>query len=246
MSTQSSPPNFRSAPPAVLVVEDDYAIRKYLRIALEAAGYRYLEAADAVTAMKQLASDAVGAIVLDLGLPDRDGIDLLREIRTTFSMPIIIISARGQERSKIEALDTGADDYLTKPLSTGELLARLRAVMRRKQEDSSADQVLASGPIIMDIVRHQVTLRGDPISLTPLEFKLLEVLVRHAGRVLTHRFLLREVWGSGYGDRTHYVRIYMNSLRRKLQTGEKGQSCISTEIGVGYRLRDDIEPRTGH
>lgn len=231
-----------SHPAAVLVVEDDYAIRKFLRIALESAGYRYLEAATAAAAAEQLGSQVIRSVVLDLGLPDRDGVDLLREIRTTFEMPIIIISARGQERSKIEALDAGADDYLTKPVSTGELLARLRAVMRRNPDESPAREVLSAGPVAIDLARHQAEFRGVPINLTPLEFRLLEVLVRNAGRVLTHRFLLREVWGTGYGDRTHYVRIYMNSLRRKLQSDDGTPSCISTEIGVGYRLRDDSDP----
>jgi len=226
---------------SVLVIEDDYAIRKFLRIILESNDYTCREVTTAAAAIDQLSPPNYAAIILDLGLPDRDGIDLLRELRQLCRTPVIVVSARGQESIKIDALDAGADDYLTKPFGAGELLARLRAVRRRQPTSESDNAVLSSGPIAIDVTRHEATLNGERLNLTPIEFKLLHAMLKNVGRVLTHQSLLREVWGPGYAGQKHYVRIYMNSLRRKLQSGPARRSYISTEVGIGYRLRDDMD-----
>jgi two-component system KDP operon response regulator KdpE len=241
MSEPKSIPLAEKGHRGILVVEDDYAIRRFLRISLVNSGYTYYEATTAAAAIPMLKTPDIAAVVLDLGLPDRDGVDLLRDIRVLHPAPVIVISARGQEHSKIEALDAGADDYLTKPFGYGELLARLRAVFRRQAPRRSGETIFTVGPIQVNIERHEATLHGEKLILTPREFKLLEVLIQRPGRVLTHRFLLREVWGAGHGDQTHYVRIYMNSLRHKLQRNDTEPSYISTEIGVGYRLRDELQ-----
>ncbi len=225
----------------ILVVEDDPAIRKFLRIALGAQGYDYVEAATAAQALGHFDGPLPEVIILDLGLPDGDGMDLLRYWRRISTRPVIIISARGQERGKVEALDAGADDYLTKPFGTGELLARMRAVLRRHTAATPERHEMATGNLRMNVERREVTIAGAAISLTPLEFKLLEVLMTNRGKVLTHRYLLRAVWGPGYASETHYVRVYMNSLRRKLHADASSPGYITTEVGVGYRLRDDPE-----
>ncbi len=221
----------------ILVIEDDPAIQRFLRISLEGQGYRIMEAATAAEGMRLFGQDSPDAVILDLGLPDRDGLSLLRDIRRISQQPIIIVSARGQERGKIDALDSGADDYLTKPFGVGELLARLRVVLRRAANSNAPDRgVLTAGDISMNLDSREVTVTGRVVHLTPHEFRLLFVLLRNAGKVMTHKQLLKETWGAGYGFETHYVRVYMNQLRKQLEPDQSQPKYIHTETGVGYRF----------
>jgi two-component system KDP operon response regulator KdpE len=227
-------------PPTVLVVEDEAQMRTFVSIALEAQGYRTLEAATAGDGI-QLARDLrPDLVLLDLGLPDADGSEVIRRIREWSRMPILIISARGQEESKVKALDEGADDYLTKPFGAAELMARIRVALRnaahtRKGADPGVVQL---GPDIrVDLDNRLVHVRGSEVHLTPIEFKLLATLIRHAGTVLTHRHLLTEVWGPEHGQQPQYVRVYMTALRHKLEKQPARPKYLLTEPGIGYRLR---------
>ena len=225
----------------ILVIEDDPSIRRFLCISLEGQGYRILEGATAAEGIRRFGEASPEAVILDLGLPDRDGSALIQEIRLISPAPIIIVSARGQERGKIDALDAGADDYLTKPFGAGELLARIRAALRRAANARQPlDGVLAAGDVTMNLDSREVSAGGRTLHLTPHEYRLLAVLLRNAGKVLTHKQLLSEVWGTGYGFETHYVRVYMNQLRKKLEVDPSNPRYIHTEIGVGYRF--DIRP----
>ena len=226
-----------SAGALILVIEDEPAIRRFLRIALEGQGYRVLEGATAAEGMRLFGHDVPEAIILDLGLPDRDGAALIKDFRQLSQLPIIIVSARGQERGKIDALDAGADDYLTKPFGVGELLARLRVALRRVSNSLQADRgVLAVGDISINLDSREVTAGGKIVHLTPHEYRLLSVLLRNAGKVMTHKQLLKETWGAGYAFETHYVRVYMNQLRKKLEPDQSLPKYIHTETGVGYRF----------
>jgi two-component system, OmpR family, KDP operon response regulator KdpE len=221
----------------VLVLDDEPAIRRYLRTALAAHGY---VVADAATGQDGLASAAVqrpDLVILDLGLPDLDGIEVTRRLREWSAVPIIILSVRGQERDKVAALDAGADDYLTKPFGVGELLARMRAALRRVA-GPDADPVFVQGALTVDLARRIVTVGGRVVTLTPTEYELLRVLIARAGRVLTHQQLLREVWGTGYEQDGHLLRVNISNLRRKLEPDMTRPQFIQTEPGVGYRLRD--------
>ncbi|MHB1767324.1 MAG: response regulator [Phycisphaerae bacterium] len=221
----------------ILVIEDEPPIRRFLRISLEGQAYRVLEAATAAEGLRLFGHDAPDAIILDLGLPDRDGLALIKDIRQLSPLPIIIVSARGQERGKIDALDAGADDYLTKPFGVGELLARLRVALRRTANPHQPDRgVLTVGDISMNLDSREVTANGKIIHLTPHEYRLLFILLRNAGKVMTHKQLLKETWGAGYGFETHYVRVYMNQLRKKLEPEESQPKYIHTETGIGYRF----------
>jgi two-component system KDP operon response regulator KdpE len=223
-----------------LVVEDDAQLRRYLRASLETHGYRVCEAATLADGHARAVQELPALILLDLGLPDGDGIDLVRKLREWSQTPIIVLSARGREEDKIAALDAGADDYLTKPFGAGELHARIRVALRhaRAGTGGSQDPVIAVGPIRIDQDRHEVTVAGAAVHLTPIEYKLLLLLARHAGKVLTHRQLLREVWGPNAVEHTHYVRVHMASLRRKVEKDPARPQWLLTEAGVGYRLRD--------
>ena len=226
-----------SAGALILVIEDEPPIRRFLRIALEGQGYRVLEGATAAEGMRQFGQDVPEAIILDLGLPDRDGVGLIKDFRQLSQLPIIIVSARGQEQGKIAALDAGADDYLTKPFGVGELLARLRVALRRASNSLQPDRgVLAVGDISINLDSRQVTVAGKVVHLTPHEYRLLSVLLRNAGKVMTHKQLLKETWGTGYAFETHYVRVYMNQLRKKLEPDQSLPKYIHTETGVGYRF----------
>jgi two-component system, OmpR family, KDP operon response regulator KdpE len=220
----------------ILVVDDELALRRFLRASLAANGYRCLEAETAEQGLAQTAAMNPDLILLDLGLPDRSGVEVTRCIREWSRIPIIVISARGQETDKIEALDAGADDYLTKPFSVGELLARIRAALRRVTPTDSGESRFAIGEIVVDLYRRRVTLSGEEVHLTPIEYKLLTVFIQHAGRVLTHRQLLGEVWGPNHGEQTHYLRVYMGQLRHKLEKNSARPRYFMTEPGVGYRL----------
>lgn len=220
----------------VLVVDDEPAIRRFLHVSLTAHGYVVLEAATGQAALAAVASHHPDVIVLDLGLPDVDGVDVTRMLREWTQIPVIILSVRGQEEVKIAALDAGADDYLTKPFGMGELLARLRAALRRSSQAVS-EPVFTSSELVVDLTRRLVTISSREVQLTPTEYDLLRVLVTHAGQVLTHRHLLREVWGAGYERETHILRVNISNLRRKIESDLARPHYILTEPGVGYRLR---------
>lgn len=229
--------------PRILVIDDEPPIRRYLKTTLEAQGYEVIEAATASEGEVLAASHRPEVILLDLGLPDRDGIELAQRLREFCSSPIIVISARGQEQDKIQALDAGADDYLTKPFGTGELMARIRVALRHNPKDRYLEQepLFELGNWRVDLLRREVSLSGTLIHLTPNEYRLLTTLIRHAGKVLTHRQLLKEVWGGVAGAQPHYLRVYMAQLRQKLEAEPARPQYLITEPGVGYRLR--VEPQ---
>jgi two-component system KDP operon response regulator KdpE len=220
----------------VLVVDDEPAIRRFLHVSLAAHGYVVSEASSGQAALAAAVAQRPDVIVLDLGLPDVDGIDVTRMLREWSRIPVIILSVRGQETDKIAALDAGADDYVTKPFGMGELLARLRAALRHAAH-VVADPVFADGGLVVDLTLRQVTLSGREVQLTPTEYDLLRVLIMHAGQVLTHRQLLREVWGAGYEQETHILRVNVSNLRRKIEPDPARPRYVLTEPGVGYRLR---------
>jgi two-component system, OmpR family, KDP operon response regulator KdpE len=229
------------ASPVVLLIEDEPHMRRFLSATLRANNYQVIEAATARTALAQVAGRNPELILLDLGLPDRDGLEVAREIRRTASTPVIVISARGREQDKVAALDLGVDDYLTKPFGVRELLARIRVALRRATRPlGGADPVFEVGPLKVDLERRQVTRDGEEVHLTPTEYKLLASLIRHAGGVITHRQLLQEVWGANHSDQTHYLRVYMAQLRHKLERDPARPRLLLTEPGIGYRLRDEI------
>jgi two-component system KDP operon response regulator KdpE len=222
----------------VVVIEDEKQIRRFVRAALEDEGCQVYEAETGAQGLVEAATRKPDLVVLDLGLPDRDGVDVIRDLRNWSNVPVIILSARSNEDDKIGALDAGADDYLTKPFGVGELLARTRALLRRKSriEDSTAS-VVTFGEIQVDLSRRTVQRNGGPLHLTPIEYRLLSVLLTNAGRVLTHRHLLKEVWGPSYLERNHYLRIYVGHLREKLEIDPAQPRHILTETGVGYRFQ---------
>ena len=224
---------------AVAVIEDEAPIRKFLRAALSAEGYRVLEAETAREGLRIITQEQPQAVVLDLGLPDRDGLEIVEEVRAWSTVPIIILSARGQEPDKIRALDAGADDYLTKPFGVGELLARLRAALRRAARIAGAaheQTTFTFGQVRVDLAARRVFADDREVKLTKLEFDLLQTLVQHAGKVLTHRFLLKAVWGPHAAQERHYVRVFMANLRKKLERNSARPEFLVTEQGVGYRL----------
>lgn len=222
--------------PRVLVVDDEPAIRRFLRTSLDAHGYGVFEAMNGKEALSAAATHRPDLIILDLGLPDMDGIEVTRLLREWTQIPIIIVTVQEQERAKIAALDAGADDYVTKPFGMGELLARMRASLRRAASPAG-EPVFTSGQLTVDLGRRLVTIGEREVQLTPTEYELLRTLVAHAGKVLTHRQLLRQVWGVGYESETHLLRVNMSNLRRKLEPNAARPNYISTEPGVGYRLR---------
>ena len=227
-----------SAEPLVLIVDDETPIRRFLRLSLAGEGYRVIEAGTAAEALEMIAGQRPDVVILDLGLPDRDGLDLTREVREWSGVPIVVLSAREKENDKVAALEAGADDYLTKPFGTGELIARLRVALRHAAlaETPAGEAVFATGELRVDLARRLVFVGEREVRLTPIEYRLLAVLVKHAGKVLTHRQLLHEVWGPEYGDENHYVRVYVAQLRRKLEADPARPRYLRTEPGVGYRL----------
>jgi len=231
--------------PTVLVVDDEPPIRRFLRTSLGASGYRIVEAADAGGALRSLAVEKPDLVILDLGLPDRSGLELIGEIRKTSTVPILVLSARHDERSKVAALDLGADDYVGKPFGMAELMARLRAALRHAFQAQGELPVFASGDLTVDLVRRHVTRGGHEVKLSPKEFDLLRHLVMHAGKVLTHRQLLREVWGPAQADEVQYLRVFIRGLRHKLEPDPTRPTHILTELGVGYRLQLPPEQRAG-
>ena len=223
----------------ILVVEDEPGIRRFLRATFDAEGYRVVESASGRRGMIDAGAQKPDLAIVDLGLPDVDGIDVIRCIRTWSSMPVIVLSARTQERTKIEALDAGASDYLTKPFGVGELLARVRAALRQRTRTRDGGNVLRFGPSVVDLARRTATRAGERLHLTPIEFRLLSTLARQLGMVVTHRELLSEVWGPTHAKDTHYLRIYAKQLRDKLEPDPVRPRYLVTETGIGYRLLAD-------
>lgn len=223
---------------AIIVIEDEAQIRRFLRTTLASDGYQVIEAETGKQGLSEAATRKPDLIILDLGLPDMDGVEVVRGIRAWSSVPIIILSARSQENDKIFALDAGADDYLVKPFGVGELLARIRAALRHVSSAAKGEEegVFSVDELKVDMIHRKVTLSNAEVHLTPIEYRLLTVLVKHAGKVLTHRLLLKEVWGPNYVERAHYLRIYMGTLRHKLEQDPARPRFLLTEVGVGYRL----------
>ena len=225
-----------TANPRVLVVDDEPPIRRFLRTGLSAQGYQVFEAEDGASARTVLQRNSIDVLVLDLGLPDADGFDIIKQLRDANSpLPIIVLSSRADEAGKVRALDFGADDYVTKPFGMDELLARLRAALRHRLQRQGERPIFRLGDLAVDLVRRVVTVRDEEVRLTPREYDLLRALVAHAGKVLTHRALMHEVWG-GQTDVT-YLRIYIRTLRQKLEADRDRPQLILTEQGVGYRLK---------
>lgn len=223
--------------PRILVIEDEQEIRRFLRVSLAAHGYLVAESATGKEGVMQAAAQPPDLILLDLGLPDIDGMDVIRQVRGWSSVPIIVLSARGQENEKVNALDAGADDYLTKPFSVGELLARLRVASRHAARlEDGGEPVFTLDDLRIDLAKRQVFVGDGVVHLTPIEYRLLTTLARHAGKVLTHRQLLKEVWGPDSVHETQYLRVYMAQLRRKIEADPARPRFLLTEPGVGYRL----------
>ncbi|SAL42594.1 two-component system response regulator KdpE [Caballeronia humi] len=221
----------------VVMIEDDKQIRRFVRATLEAQGMNVIEAETGQQGLREAATRKPDLIVVDLGLPDADGIDVIRELRNWSSQPVIVLSARTHEETKVAALDAGADDFLTKPFGVSELLARIRAQLRRRNRGGEQETPrVCFGKIAVDMAARRVTRDGVAVHLTPIEYRLLTTLVRHAGRVLTHQQLLREVWGPMQAENQHYLRVYMGHLRQKLESDPAQPVHIVTETGVGYRL----------
>jgi two-component system, OmpR family, KDP operon response regulator KdpE len=231
-----------SPAPTILVIEDDPPIQKFLRLTLTSQGYQIVESVTGKDGLLQAASRQPDLVILDLGLPDIDGIEVVKQLREWSAVPVIVVSARGKEQDKIVALDAGADDYLTKPFSVGELMARVRVSLRHASavRADTGDPVFTVGELRVDLLHRRVTVGEREVHLTPNEFKLLTALVKHAGMVLTHRQLLKEVWGPGSGNETHYLRVYMNQLRQKLEPDPARPKYLLTEPGIGYRLLADV------
>lgn len=224
--------------PTVLVIEDEPQMRRFLKASLEAHDYHCIEAVTAREGLSQATGRNPDVILLDLGLPDLDGVELTRRLREWSRTPIIVISARGREQDKIAALDAGVDDYLTKPFGIGELLARLRVALRHAAApDGGGEPVFEVGDLKVDLAARLVFRKSAEVHLTPIEYKLLATLVRHAGKVVTHRQLLKEAWGPNAVEQTHYVRVYMTQLRHKLEDDPSRPRYLLTESGVGYRLK---------
>lgn len=222
----------------ILVVDDEPQIQRFLRPALTAAGYQPIEALTASEAERLVATAAPDLILLDLGLPDKDGKDVIRALRGWSKLPIVVLSARGAEAEKIEALDLGADDYVEKPFGIGELLARIRTALRRRDPGSVAASSFAADGLSIDFARRTVTRDGQPVHLTPKEYDLLAHMARHAGLVLTHRQLLATVWGPAHVEDVHYLRVFVGQLRNKIERDPSHPTLIRTEPGVGYRFAE--------
>lgn len=227
-------------PPLILIVDDEAPIRKFLRASL-GEDHRLIEAETGTAALRLAAEQPPDLVILDLGLPDLDGLEVLRRLREWLSAPVIVLSARGQERDKVAALDAGADDYLTKPFSVGELRARIRVAFRHavRGNDGKPEPRFSVGGLTVDLAARRVFVADREVHLTPLEYKLLTVMVQHAGKVLTHRQLLKEVWGPQQVGEVHYLRVFMAGLRRKLEADPAQPRYLLTEQGVGYRLADE-------
>lgn len=226
----------------ILIVEDDKPIRNFINVSLETQGYRTLETDNGRDAIEFTVTRNPEIILLDLGLPDMDGLDVIRSLRTWSLVPIIVVSARGQEREKVEALDCGADDYLTKPFSIAELLARVRVALRHRNRGNAIDpgtEEFSVGGLCIHFTKRIVTLEAEEVHLTPIEYRLLELMSKHAGKVLTHNFILKEIWGPNSGSEMQSLRVFMANIRRKIETDPTQPRYILTEVGVGYRMVEE-------
>jgi two-component system KDP operon response regulator KdpE len=228
-----------SPEPVVLLIEDEAPMRRFIRASLGAQGLRVLEATNLAEAEIAVTTQNPEVLVLDLGLPDGDGIDFVRRLREWSRVPVIVVSARGREDDKVSALDAGADDYLTKPFGVQELLARIRVALRHAALREAPEPTISVGPLLLDLSRRLVTLEGHEVHLTPIEYRMLVLLAKNLGRVLTHQQILREVWGPAYATHHHYVRVHMAELRKKIERDPARPRLLVTESGVGYRLRDE-------
>lgn len=223
-----------------LIVEDDRQIRNFINFSLKSQDYACIEATTGKEAMSVIATQKLSGIILDLGLPDMDGIELIKEIRGFSDVPIIVVSARDQINEKVEALDAGADDYLTKPFSIEELLARIRVVLRHfTSTDENTPAIYRVGNLEVDLQKHKVILEGKQIHFTPMEFDLIALLIKNAGKVLTHKYILKEIWGSSFDSDTQTLRVFMANIRRKLEKNPANPRYIITEVGVGYRFAEE-------
>jgi len=222
--------------PVIVLIEVEPQIRRFLRATLGSHGYRLHEAETGEDGLIEAASRQPDVVILDLGLPDVDGLQVIRRLREWSKVPVIVLSARGQEGDKVAALDAGADDYVSKPFAVGELLARLRVALRHAAAGESGEPTFTVGDLTVDQIKRQVRVDGREVHLTPIEYRLLTLLVRHSGRVVSQRQLLKEVWGPGQTEQTHYLRVYMGTLRRKLEKDPARPRYLLTEPGVGYRL----------
>ena len=234
----------RNNAPTILIVEDDERIRSLMRTVLSGAGYATLETGNAATAVSMLASHSPDLMLLDLGLPDRDGQELLTEIRTWSSVPVVVVSARSHERDKVAALDMGADDYLTKPFGTDELLARVRTAIRHTRTASGNDEIARNGTytvgdLVIDYNKHQVLVRGENVHLTLSEFRIVALLGKYAGKVLTYDYIIKELWGPRAGGDNQILRVNMANIRRKIEKNPAEPEYLFTEVGVGYRLAEN-------
>ena len=228
------------ADPVVVVIEDEPQIRRFLRATLQSQGYRLFEAVNGADGLIEAASRQPDVVIVDLGLPDMDGLEVIRRLREWSSVPVIVLSARGGERDKVTALDVGADDYIEKPFGTDELLARIRVALRHAAGGArEQDALFKVDELQVDQGRRRVQLDGKDVHLTPIEYRLLTTMVRHAGKVLTHRQLLREVWGPNHTEDAHYLRVFMAQLRRKIERDPAQPRYLLTESGVGYRLVEE-------
>jgi two-component system KDP operon response regulator KdpE len=219
----------------VLVIDDEPQIRKLLKVSLHAQGYAVEEVPTGQEGINRAAVCKPDLLIVDLGLPDMDGKEVVKEIREWSHVPMIVLTARDQEQDKIQALDAGADDYVTKPFGMGELMARMRVCLRRMSADDD-EPILTCGGLAVDLVQRRVTVEGREVKLTPTEYEIIKIMAQHAGRVLTHKQLLKAVWGNTYNEDTHYVRVYVGQLRRKIEADPAQPRYIITESGVGYRL----------
>jgi two-component system KDP operon response regulator KdpE len=237
----SAPTSAPTAGPVVVLIEDAPEIRRFLRATLVDHGYRLFEAETGQEGLQAAETRQPDLIILDLGLPDIEGLEIIRKLREWTAVPILVLSARGQEADKIAALDAGADDYVGKPFGVGELLARMRVLLRhaertiREVDEASYE----AGDLVVDFARRRVSVKGQDVHLTPIEYRLLTTLIRHSGKVLTHRHLLKEVWGRPYTDQPHYLHVYMGQLRRKIEADPARPRHLLTEPGVGYRLAEE-------
>ena len=223
--------------PRILVVDDEAAIRRFLKAGLGSEGFDLVEAETGGAAIELAAKEKPDLLILDLGLPDMDGLEVLQQVRRTSLVPVIVLSVRGDEKGKVAALDLGADDYVTKPFGMSELVARIRAALRHRLQQQGEAPVFRSGDLAVDLVRRLVSLGGKEIKLSAKEYDLLRILVMHAGKVLTHQFLLREVWGPAHTEDVQYLRVYVRTLREKVEEEPTRPRYILTETGVGYRLK---------
>jgi two-component system, OmpR family, KDP operon response regulator KdpE len=226
--------------PLFLIVEDDSKIRNFIRFSLKSQEYNCIEAPTGKAALNAIATEPITTIILDLGLPDMDGLDIIKQVRTFSDVPIIVVSARDQDTEKVEALDAGADDYLSKPFSIKELLARIRVMFRHTGTlKNEALSVYKLADLEINLARHKVMLRGEEIHFTPIEFKILTLLLKNYGKVLTHKFILNEVWGSSFDNDVQSLRVFMANIRRKIEENPAKPRYIITEVGIGYRFADE-------